>query len=364
MKICIFTLHRVFNYGSILQTYATQEVFKQLGYEVEVVDYITKQRTNKRLYLSVPSFVKPDFIHKYGYILSRAASILIKKKVFGGFLHKYVHLSKRKYISAEDLKITPPIADLYVAGSDQIWNSQYNEGIDEGFFLTFVSDTPKISFASSFGKTCLENWEIEKTKNYLSKFKALSVREKSAVELIKQFGMKATCIIDPTLQLGRQQWIKLASKRLVKEKYIILMLLYNEDNGATEYARKLADQKEMKLVKLSWEIKKPKQVDLLMTHRSPEDFLSLFYFAEFVVTNSFHGLAFSINLNKEFVIFPRNEFNSRIENLLEITGLSDRMIRNNNGLFEMRQIDYAKVNQVLDKERDLAKEFLHEALNK
>lgn len=75
-------------------------------------------------------------------------------------------------------------------------------------------------------------------------------------------------------------------------------------------------------------------------------------------------LAFSINLNKEFVIFPRNEFNSRIENLLEITGLSDRMIRNNNGLFEMRQIDYAKVNQVLDKERDLAKEFLHEALNK
>ena len=69
-------------------------------------------------------------------------------------------------------------------------------------------------------------------------------------------------------------------------------------------------------------------------------------------------------MNKEFVIFPRNEFNSRIENLLEITGLSDRMIQNNNGLFEMRQIDYAKVNQVLEKERDLAKEFLHEALNK
>ncbi len=361
MKIAVITLHRVFNYGSILQTYATQKILEKLGNEVEIIDYITEQRTNKRLFFSVPEKLKNSFIKKYVFLFFRSISIIIRKYTFGSFMKKYINLTKEKYISIKDLKENPPKANVYIVGSDQVWNSKYNEGIDEGFFLRFVSNVPKISFSSSFGKKKLDDWEIEKTQKYLSEFKNLSVREDSAVKIIENLGMNAECIIDPTLQLTKSDWEKLASNRLIKDKYILLMLLYGEDNGATEYARKLADQKGMKLVKISWETKKPTDIDILMTHRSPQDFLSLFLNAECIVTNSFHGLAFSINLNKEFMIFPRNEFNSRIENLLQLTGLTNRMIVDKNK-FEFESINYEKVNKIIDKERIKAENFLIKAL--
>ncbi len=312
MKVLVITLHRVFNYGSVLQTYATQRVFEKAGCDIEVIDYITEQRTNKHLFLSIPPYIKKNILHKAAYLVGKDVSVFLKKKTFGGFLRKYVHLTK-KYITQEDLMRDPPQADIYVTGSDQTWNSTYNGGIDKGFFLQFVPDgKKKIAFSSSFGKSELDIEEISLTKQYLSRYDILSVREDTAKNIIESLGLSAECIIDPTLQLSKKEWLQIASKRLLKEKYLILMLLYNEDNGATELARKIADKKGLKLVKISWELKKPAMVDQLMTHRSPQDFLSLFYYADFVVTNSFHGTAFSINLEKQFLVIPRSEFNSRI----------------------------------------------------
>lgn len=362
MKVSIVTLHRVFNYGSVLQAYATQKVFENMGYEAEILDYITEQRTNKRLFTGIPSFVKKDVFHQSVYFLMRGFSVLLKKRTFGSFLNKNINLSRKKYITAKDIEKNVPQADVFVAGSDQIWNSTYNEGIDRGFFLDFVHNKKKIAYASSFGKSKLEDWEKEQTKIYLKDFSAISVREISAVKIASELGYDVTCMIDPTLQICKNEWISLASKRLIKQKYLILMLLYNEDDGASEYARKLADEKGLLLVKISWELKKPEMVDKLMTHRSPEDFLSLFYYADFVVTNSFHGLAFSLNLNKEFVIFPRNEYNSRIESLLEITGLNNRMMKKDGAKIDFAPIDYEYVNHLLDVEREKAFNFLKTAL--
>lgn len=351
MKAAIITLHRVFNYGSVLQAYATQEVFRSFGCETEIIDYITEQRTNKRLFLSLPLNIQnKNWIYKIVYMFLRGISILLKKKTFWGFLKKNVHLSNRKYISVADLEKNAPIADIYIAGSDQIWNSVYNEGIDRGFFLDFVHGKKKAAFASSFGKSELDNWETVPIRKYLADFSAISVREAQAVNIIKRLGLDASCVLDPTLLLKREQWLRLASKPLMAEPYLLLMLLYNEDNGATEYAKKTADEKKLKLVKLSWELKRPPMVDVLMTHRSPEDFLSLFAYADFIVTNSYHGLAFSINLNKQFVVFPRNEYNSRIESLLETTRLFKRMITDNEWK-SLQYIDYDSVNSILDRER-------------
>lgn len=360
MKVSLITLHRVFNYGSVLQAYACQKVFEDAGYEVETVDYITEQRTNKRLFLSVPDTVKKDFIHKFVYLALKSVSVLIKKNTFGGFLKKNVHLTKRKYITAEDLINDPPQADVYVTGSDQVWNSQYNEGVDRGFFLEYApEDKKKIAYVASFGKSKLDDSEVNITKEYLRKYDAISVREDAAVKIVNDLGYPACCIIDPTLQIRKEEWLKLASKRLVQEKYLILMLLYNEDNGATEYARKIADKKGLKLVKISWDLRKPQLVDKLMTHRSPQDFLSLFYYADFVVTNSFHGLAFSLNLNKQFIVVPRNEFNSRIESLLRLVGLERRQVKNEDDLSVAdKSIAYGDVNTILNIEREKAKKFI------
>ena len=105
-------------------------------------------------------------------------------------------------------------------------------------------------------------------------------------------------------------------------------------------------------------MKKPPLVDQLFTHRSPADFLSLFYYADFVVTNSFHGLAFSLNLEKQFVMVPRNEFNSRIESLLRLVGLEDRLINDGNISIAQDRIDYSLPNKKIVQERKRVDEFL------
>lgn len=364
MKIAIVTLHRVYNYGSVLQAFATQKVFEKMDQEVTVIDYITPQRTKRRIFAGINPNISQHFAVRFLYKCAKIVSIMLKENTFGKFIKDNLYLSK-KYITVEDLEKDPPNADLYVTGSDQTWNSSYNEGVDRGFFLDFLpQDSRRISFVSSFGKTKLEDGEVEITRKYLEKYSNLSVREDSALDILKELGRNdAIQLIDPTLQLEKKEWLTIASKRLIKEKYLVLMLLYNEDNNATEYARKIADEKGLKLVKLSWEFKRPAQVDKLMTHRSPADFLSLFYYADFVVTNSFHGLAFSINLEKQFIIVPRNEYNSRIESLLKLTGLEDRLVCNEDDIkVASCQIDYIPVGEVLYKERKRAEQYLREVL--
>ena len=363
MKIAIITIHRIFNYGSVLQTYATQQIFRKYSSDVEVIDYITPQRTIKKVLFG--STNKSIGLNGALYHILKIGSVTLKLITFGGFINKNLRLTK-KYANIQELVESPPQADLYVTGSDQTWNSVYNEGVDRGFFLDFLpEDANRIAFVASFGKEKLDPNEIDETKKYLSKYKAISVREDSAVSIIEDLGINgAVQLIDPTLQISSSEWLKIASPRIIKCGYVILMLLYNEDNGATEYARKIADENNLKLVKISWEIKKPYNIDVLKTHRSPSDFLSLFYYADYVVTNSFHGLAFAINFHKQFIIVPRNEFNSRITSLLRLTKTEDRLISNKGQFMDYKKhIDYERIEGILEKERNKASKFLENAIS-
>lgn len=361
MKVALITLHRVYNYGSALQAWSTQHVLETAGHEVSVIDYVTPHRTKKAIFLEQSASVNQSGLQKIAYRFFKIFSIILKEMTFGSFLRKNLHLTK-KYITVEDLERDPPQADIYVTGSDQVWNSKYNRGVDRGFFLDFLPENAhRVAFVASFGATQLSLDEQKKVSRYVGRYQALSVRESSAKRIMESLGrMDAVWLIDPTLQVEKEIWVQMASRRLIKDKYCILMLLYNEDNHATEYARKIADAKGLKLVKISWDMKKPNMVDRLMTHRSPADFLSLFNYAEFVVTNSFHGLAFSINLEKQFIIVPRNEFNSRIESLLQLVGLQDRMVSDEQAAMEAagRKIVYTPVRDLLDKERQRAAEFI------
>ena len=361
MKVSIITLHKVFNYGSALQTYATQLFFERLGYEAQIIDYLPEKWHNKALYWNIAE--SRDFIKDNIYRCLRAVSVIKKKRTFWTFLKNNTNLTKC-YKSPEKINEQCPISDIYCTGSDQVWNSTYN-GIDKAFYLRFVKgNAKKISFAASIGKTELPEAEARTVKEYLSDYSFITVRESSAVALLGSMGIKSEVILDPTLQIEKEHWISMASKRLIKDRYLILMLLYNEDNNATEYARKIADEKGLKLVKISWELKKPPLVDILMTHRRPEDFISLFHYADYVVTNSFHGLAFSINLNKQFTVIKRNEFNSRIDSLLEITGLTERMVNYDLDMNIVdKTIDYAPVNDVLNSERIRTQNLMRENID-
>ncbi len=146
------------------------------------------------------------------------------------------------------MKKDPPKADIYVSGSDQVWNSKYNHGVDGSYYLNFVESKHKYSFVSSFGRDRLSDTEAEQVEPMLQDFVALTVREQSAVSILNKMGINGFCLIDPTLQISKDEWNRLANKRLVSEKYLLLFLLYNEDNGASEYARKIADNTGLKLV--------------------------------------------------------------------------------------------------------------------
>ena len=361
MKISIITLHRVFNYGSVLQAYATQEILKNYNLETEIIDYIPKEWQTKHLLFDISK--SNGFIKDNIYRLLRAFSVFLKQKTFWKFLKKNVNMT-RTYKSYEELLKNPPKSDIYCTGSDQVWNSDFCH-MDKAFFLRFGNkNTKRIAYAASMGNTVLEKEEEETISEYIKDYSHVAVREDAAVDILERMGFSSACVIDPTLQIERETWLKLSSKRLIKEKYLVLMLLYNEDNNATEIARKIADEKGLKLVKISWELKKPELVDILMTHRSVEDFISLIHYADFVVTNSFHALAFSINLNKQFIAIKRNVHNSRLDSILKLTNLEERLV----DLLYSKEItdkiiDYNPVNKTLETERKKTHRFLEVALN-
>lgn len=366
MKASVITMHRIYNYGSVLQTYATQKILEDFGFECEIIDYISPYRAKKPLFMEYPPSLEGKKLKRIIYYAAKIPSFALKDITFGGFIKKYIHLSKNQYITNDDILKAPPTADIYITGSDQVWNSKYNHGVDKSYYLNYAAlGAKKIAFVSSFGKSELEENEINEIKPMLKTYSAISVREDSGVEILSEMGIDSVCLIDPTLQIEKQDWMLLSSKRLIKDKYLLLFLLYNEDNGATEYAVKIAQEKGLKVVKLSWELKKPEGVDKLFTHRKPQDFLSLFSNADFVVTNSFHGVAFSINLNRQFVFVPRSEFNDRIMSLLRKTGLENRVVKSGNYLdISMQSINYEPVNRILEEERKTAKRFLTNALGR
>lgn len=365
-KASVITMHRIYNYGSVLQSYATQRILEEAGLQCEILDYISPYRAKKLLFLEYPPRLEGKKVKKILYYAAKIPSFAIKDITFGGFIKKYLKLSPKQYITNEDILKNPPKADIYISGSDQVWNSKYNHGVDPSYYLNYAQPgSKKMAFVSSFGRSELSKEESDIVEPMLKEYDNISVREDSAADILAGMGIGSEVLIDPTLQVRKEDWLSLASPLLVKQRYLLLFLLYNEDNGATEYAQRVAKEKGLKVVKLSWELKKPAGVDYLFTHRKPQDFLSLFANAGFIVTNSFHGVAFSINLNREFAFVPRSEFNGRIESLLRLTNLECRKVSDLSDISLLNtKVEYDKVNEILQRERNKAKQYLLSVIRK
>lgn len=356
-KVSLITLQAIRNYGSVLQTFATQIFFETNGYEVEVVNFIRPDAVDKNL---LNTWTERDVgLKKY---LKKAALIPTKKKwvhVFDKFLQNNVHLTHHVYIKNSDFEDYPIYADYYCVGSDQVWNSSWNKGIILPFYLNFAPKSkPKVAFASSFGKEYLDSKEEIEVKPLLEKFSSLSVRESSAIDILKSMGISgAEQLLDPTLLLDRTFWQKFASKRVIRQKYILVYQL-NSNKEFDRYAFRYAKEHDMKLIRICTRydqmIKNGKSIII------PEvrEFVSLFMYADCIITDSFHGTAFSINLNRPFIsIFPEN-FSTRIESILKLTNLNDRRLVNTRQNMSLSNIDFAYANKMLEMERKKAREFV------
>lgn len=374
MKIDIITLHNVKNYGSVLQSYATQKIFEDKGFDVEFINYYRENLIDENILkdnLKNSSFFSKNFLTRFLGRIFLPGTINKQIKVFNQFLKKYIKVTDQKYYTFEQLKNNVPKADLYCTGSDQMWNAEWNNGIERAFYLDFLPEESKrFAFSTSFGRESIENDEENKIYPMLKKYMAISVREKSGKKILDDMGIKNSVhLLDPTFMLTKEEWNKLIQTSINLKnkdfKYILVYQLNMKNKEFDEYVRVLSKEKKLPVIRVSINNYQKFKYGKLESTPDVLDFLDYFMKAEYIVTDSFHGTAFSINFNKKFIcVFPK-KFSERLNSILQLTNLKTRQFTDVTKISDIdNPIDYNKVNDILNKERNNANAYLDKVFQK
>lgn len=358
IRTCTVTHANVYNLGATLQMYALQKAILKLGYENDVLDY--DESRARKLYdpkLSDCKSIKEIIKYFYKYKYRNRNRI----KNYKSFIDKYIVLSKHKY-SKESLGNSNDLYDLFISGSDQVWNLQLHE-YDTAFMLDFVDAAKKKgSYAASFGYSIVPLQFAEKTKNLLSEFSYLLVREDEGKEWIRNnMNRDALVVADPSVLLLKDDYDLLCDK----PKYSKYILVYHltKTESLIKFARKIAKEKECNLICINNERKDiPDAINLHDV--DPKEFICLIKYADCVVTSSFHGIMYSLIMNTQFFyeLNPNNQNrNTRIYNLEKIYSISDREISKAvDGDADL--IDFSDINSLLSKERQRSLAILENML--
>ena len=363
MQIKTITCHDVYNHGASLQAYALQTYLESLGHNVEIIDYKPPYLCGHyNLWAVNPVYDKP--IVKQLYLLAKLPGRLValkRKRLFDEVTQKYLKLTDCCYHSNEELAANPPQADVFIAGSDQIWNTLFLNGRDAAFYLFFAPKTSKrISYAASFATEDVVEEYKPFVKSMLQNFDEISIRERCSLSLLKQLGRtdgKAVC--DPVFLLTKEQWNKMLPSEPAKEKY---MVVYDSEKSVNlkKIALRIAKEKRLKLYNISGF--RIGYADKELWASSPFDFVKLIRDAEYIISNSFHATAFSVIYGKNFCVVNRTEkINERLKSILEDLSLQERLISDFHlGLLKMP--DYEPVNHRLQKEIAASEDYLKTAL--
>ena len=325
MKINIITCHDVYNYGASLQAFALMRYLMSIGHDVEIIDY------------------KPDYLshhYEFGYVneSNRFYPLCQKSKLFkflygirllpitygtwqrirpfNDFKKTYLRCTGL-YKSFDELKNNPPIADVYIAGSDQIWNCNLPNGKDPAFYLAFGQPARKISYAASFAMNGMPDMYKDLVSSYLRNLDAISVRETSGIRILDELGYTGTAVIDPVYLLDKENWLHITeSPKPYQGEYI---LVYNLNRKNIEMIRKeaqrLSSLYKLKIVSIDSSFK-CSYSDKNIHDAGPLEFVSLIANAKYVVTDSFHGMSFSIIMERPFCVMHSHSDSSRIKDLL------------------------------------------------
>lgn len=358
-RIAIITLHAVKNYGSVLQTLATQQYFLDLGCCVTVIDFRRKWETKYGYWFYLYDKNIKSLIRN----IIRIPTKLYQDRVFNRFIHSYINVSKESYCNSEELRKKPVEADVYCTGSDQVWNSGWNSGVIPEYFLSFAPQkSMKISFASSFGNSNIDEKEKKIIKTLLSNYNLITVREAQSVEMLKkELGLEAYEILDPTLQMNGDFWRSLCKEaRKVEGDYVLLIQL-NRNVEFDKYAKSFCNQKGIRLVRLCLRVDQVVLPGKAVVIPEVNDYIRLIRDATYVLIDSFHAVSFCLNLEKQFYVYYPNKYAERLKSILLIMELTDRELMNND---YDTNIDYKKVNKILMKKRKLAKDLMLKVLDK
>lgn len=358
-KIGILTWHYLENYGSALQSYAMQYLCSKNGENVvKIINYRKDAR---------------DF---FGYRFLRCLKneILLpfsnsKKRVYSFQKFHKKYLNQTKLLGkGSALKRIGNKFDIYVCGSDQIWSPNV---FDETYFLDFVDE--KKTRASYAPSVVIDNYSEEQKQKvalYIKKFSFLSCREPMGVDIIQKIsGIKGQDVLDPTLLVPVEHWKTLADEKCRVEEPYLLCYLIGDKKEHRKMIKDVADSLGLKVVCLPFKEWDKQYGDYNLDDVGPSQFLTLIDNAELVCTDSFHGMLFSINFKKEFLVFSRFDENDpmcqneRVDNILKKADLESRLVKEKWSQRQLEdKIDYLSVEKKLESYRKASMEYLEEII--
>lgn len=368
MKIGTLTFHFAHNYGAMLQAYALPTKLKQLGYDAEVIDYRLPF-----IYDGFEKFSFGDFIESYKR-KGNDSFIAFLKAVknwhhnqnkdakwyrFEDFLNNYLPKSVRISDKSSILNLG---YNAIICGSDQIWNSHLTGGLIPLYFGDGLTDGRKIiSYAASNGESFVSKEMWNDFYKLISNFDSISVREKGLNDYLNNHGITSHLVLDPVFLLTKEEWIKISVNPL--EGDYVFTYSFNEPPHFFETADKVAKMLGKKLVCFRFEQSDKVPVDAIqITTGGPRELLGYIHHASIVISNSFHGIALSIIMEKQLINVPPLTTRERTDSIMSEVGLKDRIIEDGCDFTFSSNIDYEQVSKKVKSLRNESLDFLINSL--
>lgn len=377
VKFGILTFYDALNYGAALQALALQQAVENAGVRAEFIRCLEagsnpEQTSSKHGMLAYFHVLRKNRFSLKRFMRMRNVA-QGKATRFSEFRERYMHLSRKAYYGIEDLKNQEFDYTGYICGSDMVW-SDIGQNLDL-YFLSFAPQQKRISYAPSLtGRDGETESEKEFYRDRINGIKYLSCRERYGVDYIKAItGKTAQLVLDPTLLLSKEQWCELLNlEQKQEEKPYILCYMFG--GVSKEFSKRIAqlqqkydmDVRFIPVTNYETEYELDRGIN---PDYGPREFVELFLNAEIVLTNSFHGLLFSLIMQKQFVVFHRDEANvwakheERLANILRILSLDDRYHYESEDLMAIKfDIDYDTVSARLDKQRQMSLKYLYDSV--
>ena len=370
-KVLLTTVFSGYNYGSSLQALASKIILHEMGYDCQLVAQKSLVKGRDIRFGKLLTILTRSLLLR-GKNGSKALSTYqgsYNKTMVGNSAERFARFTEEilqpQYLSWKGLEKAAKVCKICFAGSDQIWNSS-TMYVDPMYYLRFAPLEKRVAFAPSFGRDFVADYNKEKMSRWICEFAHLSVREDSGVTLIKEMtGKDAIQLIDPTLMVNGEKWKRTLEIADKKDNYILAYFLDNPSDKARKAILELKEALHCVVIGIPYQFEDMSYCDKVVP-TGPIEFLDLVNNAKCVITDSFHGTAFSINLHTPFYVFGRaygsaHSQNSRVESILRKMKMQDRF-EPTDAFDNMKMLDFEHSEWVLRKERQKAREYITIAL--
>lgn len=365
-KVKILTYHCAMNVGAVLQCYALSTYLKNTGVDVEVIDYrdpkvvceaieqiiyIKKNDPKKYFKSRIRRFIKTSI----KFLCGRCGVEGFKPntpQAFENFVSKKLPLTSTSYYSKEELSNVSEDGTAFLVGSDQVWNPDLSAN-PEIYFLEFLKEGKKMAYAASFGKANITKECKDLVLSNLSSFNYISVREEEGSKIVKELiGRDCLWVMDPVFLLTERQWKRLMFRRPIKEQYILIYRMEDNELFRQEVQQIKIAEPNLKVVVFDY-IEDGLDYDVFVKCKGPLEFISYIYYCKYMITNSFHGTAFSIIFSKEGIVIPHKTLNNRIASIMSLID-----VKQENGIYHLYGSEMSKLNQSIQQSKDFLKTAL------